>query len=135
MGFLLTSQDIALWMQRDPHFIGVFAQNQLPIKVPPIPNVIKLVLNTDCDNLDGRHWIAFMRHPSGEGEIFDSFGLYPPARLQLWCNKHSLKWKHNTQCIQKINTNLCGTYCCLFLTSRHKFNDLFSCVKHLSDVV
>ena len=132
---MLSAIDVDLRMKGDGDFTGVFALNRLPNIVPPQPKVIKMIINTDCDNLPGTYWIAVMRHASGDGEIFDSFGLYPPARVQLWCNRHATRWKHNTLCIQKVTSTLCGVYCCMFLFSRSRFNSINACIAYLSHIV
>jgi hypothetical protein len=134
---VLTTRDIEIWLQLEPNFLGVFPLNKLPsIGVPAIPNEIKLVINTDTDNLPGTHWIAVWRKEgTGECEVFDSFGFIPPANVQLWCNKNSSRWICNNKCVQDPTSTLCGIYCCMYLTFRHKFNSLDECVKYLSEIV
>ena len=133
---MLSSSDISEWMKGDANFLGVFALNNLPsVGVPARPKEIKIIVNTDTDNLPGTHWIAVIRHCDGHAEIFDSFGLYPPARIQLWCNKYCTRWTYNTKMIQALDSTLCGAYCCLFLLSREKFSTLDACVGYLSQIV
>ena len=131
---VLTTNQINTWLNDEPGFLGVFSINKLPRQVPSIPSDIKFVVNLDSDNLPGTHWIAIIRLNS-VCEVFDSFGLVPPSEVQIWCTEHAKKWICNSKCIQDPTSTLCGIYCCLFLTSRHKFNSMLDTVKYLSRIV
>jgi hypothetical protein len=132
---IYSTKDINQWLGREPGYLGCFALNNLPTtSVPPIPQDFKLVVNLDTDNLPGTHWIAIIRIET-QIEIFDSYGLIPVSQIQLWCNKHCIKWSYNTIAIQQLNTTLCGMYCCLFLTSRPKFRNLNETAKCLSKII
>lgn len=131
----LNTREIVQWLQSEPGFLGVFPVNKLPGRIPPIPTELKLVVNTDSDNLEGQHWIAILRKSDGHVEIFDSFGQFPSSEVQLWASKHGTHWVHNTKCIQPATSTLCGVYCCMFLMSRHKFNSLNETMHYLSRLV
>ena len=131
----LTTQDINLWLCNEPNFMGVFPVNKLPAPATTSAE-LRLVVNTDPDNLPGTHWIAIWRKGgSGEAEVFDSFGTIPPADVQLWCSRYCSKWTCNNKCVQNPLSSLCGIYCCLFLSCRSQFNSLDDCVEYLSKLV
>lgn len=132
---MLSSIDIKKWMINEPSFVGVFPINELP-KVSDSHSEVKFIVNTDSANLPGMHWIAVWRKPQGKAEIFDSYAIYPPAEVQLWCNANcSQGWQYNSWCIQSPTSRLCGFYCCLFLTMRAKFSTMSDCVGYLAKIV
>ena len=57
-------------------FIGVFAKDTLPNKLPPHRPLL-LICNTDPKTRPGRHWVAMYFDTNGKSEYFDSFGQYP----------------------------------------------------------
>ena len=134
---LLTSTNIKTWLKDDHNFMGVYPINKLPAlhSSSSFNKPLKIVINLDCSNLPGSHWIALFRTTDGLGEVFDSFGLFPPARVQLWCNRYCTRWKHNTLAIQPLDSTLCSFYVCSFLTSRSKFKSMAECVKYVSKIV
>ena len=121
---LYTSQLLrfaSLHRHLDKHFLGVYALNQLPrsLNKPIRAPACGLIINTDTDNLPGRHWIACILLPNGRGEVFDSFGQLPPPRVQVWMNKQCPRgWTFNSIAIQSPLSTLCGGYCLYFLYQR-----------------
>ena len=100
------------------YFLGVYSRDYLPILSSK--NVAAgFIVNTDTSNLPGTHWIACVLLPSGQGEVFDSFGQIPPTSIQVWMNRHCPRgWFYNTTCIQGPLTTLCGGYCLFYLYHR-----------------
>lgn len=99
------------------HFLGVFALDQLPPRLPmdDDPNVhgYCMIVNTDPANLAGMHWLAVYidRDKRQWGEVFDSYGRVPPLSLQRWLAKHCRHWTHTRRFIQGPLSTLCGVYC------------------------
>ena len=75
---MLSTRDLEDMMRQDPVasscFLGVFASNELPSKIPSYPS--GLIANTDPNNKPGQHWVAMFLEESKE-EFFDSYGLPP----------------------------------------------------------
>lgn len=96
------------------HFLGVFALDQLP---PRLPNDNQhsycLIVNTDPSNLPGMHWLAVYidRNKNFLADVFDSYGRVPPLSLQRWLTKHCRRWTYTRRFIQGALTSLCGIYC------------------------
>lgn len=112
-----------------PYFCGIYSVDNLPLRIYKSSLPAGYILNTDTANLPGKHWIAVTILTNGRGEVFDSFGLQPPQRLQLWLNKHCLRgWRVNSAHIQDPFSTHCGAYCLYFLYSRlvlnHSFDDI-----------
>ena len=112
---------VRLHRHLNKHFLGVYALNQLPrsLNKPARALACGLIVNTDTNNLPGRHWIACLLLPHGRGEVFDSFGQLPPPRVQLWMNRHCPRgWTFNSTAIQSPLSTLCGGYCLYYLFER-----------------
>ena len=75
---MLSTRDLEDMMRQDPVtsscFLGVFASNELPSKIPSYPS--GLIANTDPNNKPGQHWVAMFLE-EGKEEFFDSYGLPP----------------------------------------------------------
>lgn len=95
-----------------PSFDGVFPINQLPITHK---KKYSLILNTDSDNLPGKHWIAVMVRPDKEAFVFDPLGYPPPLKLQQWFVQRNIRWTSNTRQVQSSVSTLCGLFCIYFL--------------------
>ena len=102
-------------------FIGVYSIDRLPEKFPPqvTPYPVSLIINTDPSNLIGKHWYAMVYYPNSYGEVFNSFGTRPSARLERWMNRHCGRgWLYQNCFLQGPLTMLCGYYCIYFLKYR-----------------
>lgn len=102
------------------HFLGVFAIDQLPSILPKHSDNTShycFIVNTDPSHLPGKHWIAVW-FSGKQGEVFDSYGRPPPARLQCWLTKHCRHWTYCKRFIQGPLTMLCGVYCIFMLHRR-----------------
>lgn len=77
--------------------------------------IINLQDDYRADGLDqtGTHWVAFWIE-NGKSIYFNSFGIAPPADIQLFL------WKlrpivYNSTQIQNIKSGWCGIYCLAFI--------------------
>lgn len=119
---LLTNHDILRFMEfAHPHckdvFLDVFARNELPISIPFYP--CSLIINTDTNNLPGKHWIAIYVTKNKEAEYFDSLHQPPFHDVALWMNKFSWKWKRITSYrIQSTLSLQCGGYVLYYVNER-----------------
>lgn len=95
-----------------PGFDGVFPINDLPTTHK---KSYILIVNTDPDNLIGKHWLGVIVRPDKEGYVFDSYGQSPPLKLQHWLNIRGIRWTSNTRQVQSFNSTLCGYFCIYFL--------------------
>jgi hypothetical protein len=110
----LDSNDLRAIMHTEPNFIGVFASDQLPARVPP--NVtIKLIVNVQPQAMRGLHWTAIYRKQR-RGYYFDTFGRPPPRRIRDWLSQNCLRWAFNEKILQSPNDLVsCGYICVRFL--------------------
>lgn len=119
---LLSNQDILDMMQYayplSKHtFLNVYARNELPNSVPFYP--CSLIINTDTNNLPGKHWIAIYVTKQKSAEYFDSFNQPPPLDVALWMNRFSWKWKRVTVYpIQSPLSLQCGGYVLYYVNER-----------------
>lgn len=114
---LTTTQLAHLLRNHGTHFLGVCPLNGLPRKLKSRRKVC-FIVNTDRDNLPGKHWLAVHVDSRKRGEVFDSFGRLPPAHLQNWLNKNCSSWTYNKTLVQGVLTTLCGGYCVYVLDNR-----------------
>lgn len=77
--------------------------------------VINLQDDYRVDGYDqqGTHWVAFWVE-NGKSVYFNSFGLAPPAEVQLFLWKYR-PILYNSSQIQNIQSGWCGVYCLAFL--------------------
>lgn len=95
-----------------PNFDGVYPINQLPITYK---RKYVMIINTDPDNLPGKHWIAVIVRYNREAFVFDPLGFPPPLKLQHWFIRRNIRWSCNTRQVQSSLSTLCGYYCIYFL--------------------
>jgi hypothetical protein len=116
-----------------PIFLGVYALDKLPHRVPPHRPII-MVANTDPSNRPGTHWIAIYM---GETcEFFDSFGRPPPAVFLRYIKKHCIKkWTYNSRRLQSIYSRYCGHYCVLYCMLKYKGHCMFSIMRRFTNDV
>ena len=76
---MLSTQDLEVMMMQDPvassNFLGVFARNELPSKIPTFPS--GLIANTEPNTKPGQHWVAMYFLDVDKKEFFDSYA-FPP---------------------------------------------------------
>jgi hypothetical protein len=87
-------------------FIGVFAKDRLPTKLPRRPAL--MVVNTDRANQPGTHWLAMFFDDDGSGEYFDSFGEPAEETFALYMNKHCTRWIFSERQLQSVVSRFCG---------------------------
>lgn len=93
--------------------------------------IINMASSTDNN---GTHWTCF--HIDGENcYYFDSIGLKPLQEIIDYCKDK--KGLYNPHQIQKINSNYCGEWCCLYLSymneSSNKKNNFEKFIKNFKD--
>ena len=106
-----------------PSFLGVFAADELPDRVPPGASFI---VNYDEHDMDGTHWCAARFPQNGPAEWFDSYGL-PPDREDIilrrrtsfrqYLARHGGNWGFtwNKFDFQALRANTCGEWAALFV--------------------
>ena len=100
-------------------FIGVFAKDMLPNKVP-YPSC--LVFNTDNHTEPGEHWLALHYNEHGVCNFFDSYGQHPSAyKMEAYLKRTATKWTYNMKTIQGLSS-YCGFYCLFFLLFKCRNN-------------
>lgn len=97
-------------------FQGIFPLDRLPHLDMRGP--LFLILNTDVENLPGRHWKAIFIDENNYGEVFDSLALPLSDRLIRFMNNHTTKWTRNTTMLQHPLSAQCGIYVLYFVTQR-----------------
>ena len=104
-------------------YLGIFAFNTLPRKIHKYP--LLLIVNSDTDNLPGRHWRAVYISQSLHGEVFDSLAYPVSIALEKWLNSFTLKWKQtNDFYIQFPLSPSCGAFVLHFVLNRLGANSL-----------
>lgn len=101
----------------EPHLLGVFASDQLPLGIDKYPST--LVANTDPATEKGEHWVCFYFDKNKNAEYFDSYGL-PPSNHNLWqfFIENGRNHKINHTSLQGIGTRACGHYCIAYIAKR-----------------
>jgi len=102
-------------------FLGVFAKDRLPAKLPAKRPLI-LVCNTDPHYKCGEHWIVIFIGRADTAEYFDSYGEEPLPIFRRYLDKFSSRWIHNEKRLQSVMSRLCGHYCI--------FYSLFKCLDY-----
>lgn len=104
------------------YFLGVFPCNLLPKeKIHKKPCI--LIVNTDPNNKEGRHWTSIWLTKRNT-DFFDSSGK--SFKQNKFFNQFILKncnhtiVTYNGSQIQQNYSNVCGKYCCLFSLYRSK---------------
>ena len=119
---LLSNHDILNMMEiAYPHsrdvFLNVYARDKLPTSIPFYP--CTLIINTDTNNLPGKHWIAIYVTKYKGAEYFDSLNQSPLHDVALWMNRFSWKWKKVTSyAIQSPLSLQCGAFVLYYVNER-----------------
>jgi hypothetical protein len=74
----------------------------------------KAIINLDKMRGNGTHWTALI-WDGEEGEYFDSYGMYPPKKVEEMADNGVLNF--STRCLQALGDQSCGYYCVAFLLS------------------
>ena len=133
---MLSTRDLEDMMRQDPVtsscFLGVFASNELPSKIPSYPS--GLIANTDPNNKPGQHRVAMFLE-EGKEEFFDSYGLPPnfyTDHFTKFLTSHPGDTERNVGTLQALNSDVCGYYCMFYLFHRSRGQDFKSIVKRFS---
>lgn len=121
-------------VQRDvrtgSQFLGVYAADELPERMPPQTMAI-----VNCCNRykPGGHWLALFQNSNETLEIFDSFGLNP--------NVYNLRDKlplssviaYSAKQLQSIDSTVCGQYCLYYCYKKARGSALSDIVSIFSE--
>ena len=94
---------------------GVVSKTNLPYPPQSGGYIINLADDKSSEGFQnqGTHWVAV--YVEGKHTVyFDSFGLPPPANIQLWL-KHLQPIYYSSVQIQNERGGFCGLYCLYFL--------------------
>src|SRR5271163_165042 len=94
-----TEIDYALHARCRGQFVGVFAADRLPRRLPSRRPLL-LVCNTDRYDQEGKHWIVIYLAINSRGEYFDSFGQSPPPAFVRYMNGLCTSWIMNSRQLQ-----------------------------------
>ena len=101
------------------NFLGVFAQNQIPLIDSSFSFPLCFVSNTHPSGKPGEHWVAFYYNSPSALQFFDSYGL-PPS---IYGFTHK-PLRINTKSLQSIDSDVCGQYCIFYLYHRSRGKSL-----------
>ena len=101
------------------NFLGVFAQNQIPLIDSSFSFPLCFVSNTHPSSKPGEHWVAFYYDSPSSLEFFDSYGLHPSI---YGFNHKPLRMNHHS--LQSIDSDVCGQYCIFYLYHRSRGKSL-----------
>jgi len=110
-------------------FLGVFARDRLPARLPP-KRPLMLICNTDPHDKPGEHWIAMFLGENAKGEYFDSYGRDAPLIFKNFLNKFCTNWIRNDARLQSVISSFCGHYCafyCLFKSLDYSMTRIVDC--------
>jgi len=100
------------------NFVGVFSKDMLPSILKPNASYIVNIENYFDGN--GTHWVCIYNDPkSKDVEYFDSFGLSPPDLVRRFLDTVSKGIVYNDVDIQRIDSMMCGYYCCYYVIKRY----------------
>jgi len=112
-------------------FLNVFSRDNLPDSIPFYP--CSLIINTDTNNLPGKHWIAVYINRYKVAEYFDSLNQPRLHDIALWMNRFSWTVRKVTSFPLQSNTSLmCGGYVLYFVNERPLKNNCKSALELFS---
>lgn len=112
------------------YFLGVFACDTLPTRIPKVNKHLLLICNTDKISKPGEHWIAIHFSSDNTATYFDSFGMYPQNPYIInFLKTNATKVTFNSRMIQSVFSMYCGHFCALFLYFMVKGRSLSDFVK------
>ena len=104
--------------QKLENFIGVFARDQLPVKIK-WPS--SLIVNTDKINEKGEHWIGIFFDINGRYDFFDPLGFSPKYHnFDGFIKENCVNYYFNDRRVQDLLSKNCGYFCCLFILKRNQ---------------
>lgn len=97
-------------------YVGVFAIDRLPSEILHFPALF--IVNTDCANKPGSHWVCIYIASPEWGYFFDSYGFEPSfwdfrlvQFLSSQTNCGTFSW--NSKTLQTLQSDTCGEWCIL----------------------
>ena len=113
-----------------PHFLGVFASDQIPRRISQFP--ASLVVNTDPSSERGEHWVAFYFDKHGNVEYFDSYGFAPiNCELMRFFESNGKNHTWNKVQLQGLKSNVCGQWCIAYIVKRSRGQSRAQIIKGL----
>jgi len=103
-----------------PHFLGVFANDELPFVAVDSSQAQCGIANIADRATGGTHWVAFFNNPKYRiMEYFDPFGVRCTDQMNEFLNSYKVKVVGATGQIQELDSSACGYYCELFIRARN----------------
>ena len=105
-------------LDRDPkHYRGTIYEEFLLKFTHQKPMAIGdfFILNIGNLRSGGTHWTAFMRNGEKEYSYFDSYGVLPSEFVHKFEKKFNVNVKYSTKQFQRLDTDVCGQWCCAWL--------------------
>ena len=99
------------------NFIGVFPLNRLPPSLSSLPKPLCFIVNTDTNNLPGKHWLAVSYSKGGIVRAFDPLGVFYPDLLSNYLAKRGRHVIFNRITYQDPSERTCGQHCLRWLQS------------------
>ena len=109
------------------NFLGVFAQDQVPLVDSSFSFPLCFVSNTHPSSKPGEHWVAFYYLSPSSAEFFDSYGMHPSLYGFSLAPMHM-----NHRSLQSLSSNVCGQYCIYYLYHRSRGKTLAQIVSSFS---
>ena len=120
------------FMLNDPYICrymgGVVAINDLPLFVDK-PRTF--IVNTDPNNLPGKHWIVVF--VDDVCEHFNSSSRKPSKSFSNYMMVKGPNYMFNTNRVQALGSNTCGLYCLFFAYFRCRGYSFQSVINMFSD--
>ena len=110
-------------------FLGVFAADRLPSRLPPTRPIL-LVANIDAHDKPGQHWVALYIGRDSRGEYFDSLAQKPIDRFKRYLDRFCNSWIQNERQLQSAVSYFCGHYAifyCLYRSLGYSLGDILNC--------
>jgi hypothetical protein len=125
----IDDQTLAKRMEGVNHFLGVFANDALPVDLID-PSVMQSgIANLQNQDQGGSHWVAFLCNPPLRTvEYFDPFGAPPNREMLDFLERYGYAVVVLQRQIQDITSDACGYYCELYIKARVKGRTLYEII-------
>lgn len=117
-------------------FKGFVAKDTLMLPVNMnIPGSSLVILNTDNESGEGKHWCAiFLESSNHSFEFFDPYGLPPSAYgVNHFFEEHKRPVFYSKKVVQSFTSNVCGYHCMFFAYYRCRGISLHNILKFYVD--
>lgn len=120
-------------LELKPHFIGVFAYDQLT-KPATLERDKFCIVNFDPSYKDGSHWVTIIFRSKGRKNIyFDSYGRPPPPEKHIFHHVLGKCFDWNNVPLQHPFSTACGQWCIFFCCAFFSGNSLCKISEHFSE--